>query len=291
MKIQDFISYIDKERGFSDETISAYSRDLIRFRAYMEEVYDSQDPRDISSEIIRSWMVSLREEGLNPRSINRMFSSLRSYLRYMLKIGQIETNPSLSIQQFKLPKRLPTFVQKKELLRIINSEVEDDFFARQDRLILELFYATGMRKSELSNLREKDIDLGQNTIRVFGKRRKERIIPIHGSLREKIEKHILEKKELNNNSGSLFISRKGKEISGNSVYHAIKRQLRVANAEKTSPHVLRHSFATHLLDEGADIMDIKELLGHTDLRATQVYTHNSLEKLKRVYKQTHPRNK
>lgn len=290
MKIEEFLDYLSSERMYSKHSIIAYSIDLKQFNNYLNSQYEIYDLRDISSEIIRSWLLDLNQKNISPRSINRKIACLRSYFLYLVKIGDIDKNPMIKISSFKTPNRNPVFIQKEDILKILETKNDENFYSKMGLLIFEILYATGIRRSELASLEEKDVDFEKGQLLVFGKRRKERLIPLHNDLLNKIRDYIPEKKLLNNTTKKLFISKRGGDIEVGEIYLIIKNLLFSAQVEIRSPHVLRHSFATHLLDEGADIMNIKELLGHSSLNSTQVYTHNTIEKLKKAYKLSHPRS-
>jgi integrase/recombinase XerC len=239
--------------------------------------------------MVRSWLVSLGEQRIAPRSVNRKLTSLKTYFRYLLRQGTIEVNPMLKVSAPKIPRRLPLFVEKEKMDLVFSGvDFGEGYPGLRDRVILELFYATGMRLAELVALRDQDIDLSASTIRVTGKRNKERIIPLGNSIRGLLETYMEEKRTFGNQH--LFLTDSGKPIYPRMVQRTVSRLLGgVTTLGKKSPHVLRHTFATHLLNNGAELNAVKELLGHASLAATQVYTHNTIEKLKKVYKQAHPR--
>lgn len=290
MKIDEFLDYLIAQKGFSPHSLKAYSSDLKQFEKYLSESYDIYKDSDISYEIIRSFLVWLNQNNISHRTINRKIASLRAYFHFLIKMGYIENNPMIKISCFKVKKRTPVFVQREEILKIIENLNQDDIFSLNEALVFEMLYATGIRRSELTNLKEEDIDFEKKEVRVFGKRRKERIIPLHVDLIDKLKSFIEQKNSMNIRAEKLFISKKGEDIRAEEVYVIVKKILAFAQVEKRSPHVLRHCFATHLLDEGADIMNIKELLGHSNLDTTQIYTHNTIEKLKKAYKLSHPRS-
>ena len=289
--IQPFLNYLQFEKRFSQHTIISYQTDLVAFFDYMQMAYNGVEPDELSHIYIRSWLASLKDVGMTSKSINRKISTLRSFFKYQLKLGAIAQTPMAKINAPKNEIRLPRFVAKKDVDVLFNHvEFSDDWKGTTNRLIFHIFYNTGMRLSELINLKEGNIDFYNNSIKVLGKGNKERIIPMSNQLAEEIKKYLLAKKEKNITSGVLLVGVKGKKLASRSVYSTVKHYLGlVSTVEKKSPHILRHSFATHLTNNGADLNAVKELLGHSSLAATQVYTHNTIEKLKNVYKQAHPK--
>ena len=286
-----FLQYIKYEKRFSDHTVAAYENDLDQFFLFLEVSYQITDIQEVNHTLIRSWMVSLMEKDINTRSINRKASALKTYYKFLLRQGAVKLNPMLKIQAPKVSKRLPVFVEEDKT-KILFNEIQfgEGFSAYRNRVILELFYTTGMRLSELVNLKESDINYLNSTVKVLGKRKKERIIPILPEFLTTLKKYSQDKNQEFPNTDFLFLDNKGKQIYHKMVYTIVHDFLGlVTTVEKKSPHILRHSFATHMLNHGADINAIKEILGHSSLSATQVYTHNTIEKLKEVYKQAHPR--
>jgi integrase/recombinase XerC len=289
-----FIDYIRYEKRYSHHTIIAYQTDLDQFYAFLEAQYGLNDILQVDHQVIRSWLVSLMDVRVGARSINRKLSTLRSYYRFLMKEGVLEENPLLRVISPKNPHKLPVFVEKVKMETLFNDvDFGEGFSGMRDRLILELLYATGMRLSEMINLKDSDIDFSRSQIKVLGKRNKERIIPVATQVAALLAGYIdLRKKEIQavNNESWLLVSEKGKKCYPKLVYCVVVRYLDVVTTlEKKSPHVLRHTFATHLLNEGADLNAVKELLGHANLSATQIYTHNTIEKLKKIYNQAHPR--
>ncbi len=287
-----FLQYIKFEKRFSPHTILAYQTDLEQFFKYQFETYEVEAIQEINHTMIRSWMVSLMETKISTRSINRKITTLKTFYKFLLRHQTVTVNPMLKIQSPKTSKRLPVFVDQNKMDVLFDQiDFGDGFEALRDRLMMELFYATGMRLSELVNLKENDIDLGNCQVKVLGKRNKERIIPFTNRLRNLIAGYIdLRKENFSDDINLLFVTNKGKPIYQKLVYRIVTQRLgQVTTLDKKSPHVLRHTFATHMLNHGADINSIKEILGHANLSATQVYTHNTIEKLKKVYKQAHPR--
>ena len=289
--IQPFLNYLQFEKRFSQHTIVSYQTDLVAFFDYMQMAYNGVQPDELSHIYIRSWLASLKDGGMTSKSINRKISTLRSFFKYQLKLGAIAQTPMAKINAPKNEKRLPRFVAKKDVDLLFNHvEFSDDWKGTTNRLIFLIFYNTGMRLTELINLKEGNIDFYNNSLKVLGKGNKERIIPMSNQLAGEIRKYLMAKKERNITSEVLLAGETGKKLASRSVYSTVKHYLGlVSTVEKKSPHILRHSFATHLTNNGADLNAVKELLGHSSLAATQVYTHNTIEKLKNVYKQAHPK--
>jgi integrase/recombinase XerC len=285
--IYQFIQHLQSERRLSAHTVKSYQNDLIQYQTYLSSQFELY-PHQAKSEHIRSWMVTLKETGVSNRTINRKIASLRSFYKFLLISNIITQNPAAKITAPKIEKRLPSFVSEKEMDNLFNYiQFEDTKQARRDKLILQMFYYTGMRRSELINLKISDIDLYNQTIRVFGKRNKERIIPAHPKLINSIKQYL---KENNNKTDYLFETDKQKPLNPRVVYSIVKKYLeQVTTIKNKSPHTIRHTFATHMLNNGADLNSIKEILGHANLAATQVYTHNTVEKIKKIHKQAHPR--
>jgi integrase/recombinase XerC len=285
----NFIQYLQYEKRFSPHTILAYSTDLTQFYNYLNSNYQVNNLHDINHSLIRSWIVSLMEQKVSPRSVNRKITTLKTFYKFLLRQKTVSDNPMLKIQSPKTSKRLPVFVEKEKMdVLLDNIEFGDDEEGIRNKLIIEMFYSTGMRLTELINLKSTNIDLNSNQLKVLGKRNKERIIPFSNELRNKIQQYLEIRKR--KASETLFISAKGKKMYEKFVYRIVNKYLsNVTTIDKKSPHVLRHTFATHMLNNGADLNAIKELLGHANLAATQVYTHNTVEKLKNVHKQAHPK--
>jgi len=284
-----FLEYLQYEKRSSKHTLLAYTNDLDQFIEYLHAVYQIIIITEINHIIIRSWIVSLMEQKITPRSVNRKITTLKTFYKFLLRQKAITENPMLKIQSPKTSKRLPVFVEKDKMdILLDNIGFEDDFEGHRDKLIIELFYATGMRLSELINLKDDDINMSKCQLKVLGKRNKERIIPFNDQLKELLKKYIKIKPAAS--ESYLFVNRKGKKLYEKFVYRIVNHYLSgVTTIDKKSPHVLRHTFATHMLNNGADLNAIKELLGHTNLSATQVYTHNTVEKLRNIHKQAHPK--
>ena len=290
-----FSSFLEYEKRYSKHTLVAYESDLIQFTDYLFINYEIDDIAFIKPALIRSWLVQLVQEKIEPRTINRKISTLKSFFKFYLKEGSIATNPMLKIQSPKTSKRLPVFIDEKNTSAFLDlNQISEDFSQVRNNTIFMLFYATGMRRSELINLKDQDIDFRKKQLKVLGKGNKERVIPLEEEMVNAIQKYI-EKRNKNNferKEDYLFVTNTGKKMYPEMVYKLVKRIInQVSTIEKKSPHVLRHTFATHLLNSGAEINAIKEILGHSSLAATQVYTHNSIEKLKEVYQTAHPKAK
>lgn len=295
MNYQDFIDYLRYEKRVSPHTVTAYERDLSQFFSFLQEKLEVNQLSDVHTEDIRAWIISLLEdESLQAKSVNRKISAVRAFYRYKLKIKELTTNPTLSIHAPKIPKKLPQYVDVKDMEHLFSDiPFEDSFEGVRDRTILELFYATGMRLSELLNIKTQDIHLQDNTVKVLGKRNKERIIPFGNKLSELLTIYLgyLEKKFVEGTKNNyIFVTAKGEQLYPKAVYRIVRKYLdMVTTIDKRSPHVIRHTFATHMLNNGADLNAIKTILGHSSLASTQVYTHNSIEQLKSIYNQAHPR--
>lgn len=292
--MQKFLDYLRFEKRSSEHTVDAYRVDLQQFSEYLQVEEGNPDILRATSADIRSWMIQLMEEGVTARSINRKVSALRAFYRYHLKMKDVAVNPTEVITAPKLSKRLPQFVEEREMDMLFQAELfPDDFEGKRDQLIIELFYVTGMRLSELIGIRRGDIDLYDGSVKVLGKRNKERIIPFSPRVKVIITDYLKlfdEKYAGNPKNSFIFVAQNGNKIYPKAVYRIVRKYLDlVTTIDKRSPHVLRHTFATQMLNHGADINAIKEILGHSSLAATQVYTHNSIEKLKNIYNQAHPR--
>ena len=287
MYLEDFINYIKSEKRFSNHTITSYETDLNQFFNFIQLEYQITKPQDVSFKLIRNWISSLLENNLKSSSVNRKISSLKSYYKFLLVSNYVDTNPTLKLISPKSSKRLPVFVEKDNMDSLFDKDFfEDSYEGKRDKLIIELFYFTGMRLSELINIKTSDIDKVNSQIKVIGKRNKERLIPITFNTLKDLNEFI-NFYEIEN---FLFAEGNGKKLYSKKVYRIVNKYLaKISSIKKKSPHVLRHSFATHMLNNGADINAIKEILGHANLSATQIYTHNSIKKLKNVHKQAHPK--
>lgn len=291
--VQSFINYLRFEKRFSPLTAKAYGDDLEQFGLFLEETYGEVRLLDVSSLQIRSWMAAMAEQQLKARSINRKLSCLKSFYRYCRKAGLITRNPADGIKVLKIPKRLPVYVEEHGLQTLQHQDVyPPGIEGIADRLMINLLYQTGIRVSELVNLTVQQLDLGKPVLKVLGKGNKERIIPLQQATADDIRDFLKEKSTLDNWTSSRYLFQKpgGEPVSARKVYGIVRKYLSlVTTQEKKSPHVLRHSFATHLTQHGADLNAVKELLGHASLAATQVYTHHSLDKIRDIHRKSHPK--
>jgi integrase/recombinase XerC len=293
--IQPFIDYLKFEKRYSPHTILAYQDDLEEFTAFLAAEFDMLKPTltEISASLVRSWLAHLKEEKKTAKTINRKISSLKSFFKYHLLRGNLEKTPMSSVTAPKISKRLPQYVEQQDIKTLFDQvEFPDTWKGRTDKLLLSVFYHTGMRLAELVNLKESQVNKSGNTLKILGKGNKERLVPISPGLVASILDYMSRKRaELEGpDTTYLLVNDKGKKLYPKYVYLSVKGWLReVTTIDKKSPHVLRHTFATHLMNNGADLNAVKELLGHSSLAATQVYTHNTIEKLKDVYKKAHPK--
>ncbi|NVN19111.1 tyrosine-type recombinase/integrase [Muricauda sp. HICW] len=295
MSVSAFISYLRLEKNYSEHTIKAYQKDIESFAQFCKEHHEEDDIIGISYPMIRNWIVELSDQGVSNRSINRKISSLQAYYKFLLKIGDISVSPLVKHRALKTSKKVEVPFSENEM-EVILSEIPfaDDFEGERDKLIIELLYTTGMRRAELVNLKINDVDFSSQVIKVLGKRNKERVIPIIPSAIEQIKNYLSKRSELENvtDSSFLILTKEGLKIYETLVYRTINKYFSLVSPKvKKSPHILRHTFATHLLNRGADLNSVKELLGHSSLASTQVYTHNSIAELKKVHQKAHPRNK
>lgn len=290
--LEAFVNYLQLEKHYSSHTIKAYKRDIESFQRY-SSVQQATDFYDLSYQDIRLWIIYLVEQGLKNRTINRKVSSLNSYFKFLIKIRKIKANPLNMHKALRTQKTVQIPFSELELKEVLqNLSARTDFVSVRDRLIVELFYGTGIRRIELVNLKLNDINWSNATLKVLGKRNKERILPLIPAVTESIKTYLnLRNTNIGSHHEELLLTERGGKIYEMLVYRIINKYFSRASTKlKCSPHVLRHSFATHLLNEGADINSVKELLGHASLAATQVYTHNSIAELKKAYKRSHPRN-
>lgn len=293
MYITKFIDYLKYERGYSEHTLLAYKQDLVLFKFFLKETYSSDELSEVIYVQIRTWIVNLVNEGLTNKTINRKISALKSFYKFLEKVGDIDSNPLQGHHSLKTKRKTITPFSKKELEKLDQLFLDAASFEQiRNHLIIELLYATGMRRAELVGLKLQDISLDNKTIKVLGKRNKERYIPLLEITITLINTYICRREEIKSEYQELFLTTKGKPIYDSLVYKIVTNYFKqITTKEKRSPHVLRHAFATHLLDEGADLNAVKELLGHASLASTQIYTQSSLAHLKEVYKKAHPRNK
>ncbi|MHC0446216.1 tyrosine-type recombinase/integrase [Flavobacterium sp. 3-218] len=290
-----FSDYLLLEKKYSSHTVGAYLNDIMSFESFLKESFDQENADLVNYSQVRSWIVFLVDQNISNVSINRKMASLKAFYKFLLKTKQIEINPMLKHKSLKTPKVIQIPFSEKELQDLLTViDVPVGFEEIRGKLIVEMFYVTGMRRAELIHLMIKNVDRSNNTIKVLGKRNKERIIPILPIIADQIDLYIKERDGLESvaDYDYFFVSKKGLKLSESFVYRLINSYFsRVSEKVKKSPHVLRHTFATHLLNNGADLNSVKELLGHSSLASTQVYTHNSLAELKKVYRGAHPRNK
>lgn len=291
--IQPFIDFLKFEKRYSVNTIRSYEDDLAAFLDYIQVEFGGMGLKEVSPAIVRSWLASLKDGGLSSRSVNRKISSLKSFYKYQLRVGGVDQSPMGAIISPKMSKRLPVFVEQGDMAVLFDQvRFPDNWEGWTERLVLAILYHTGMRLSELVGLKEKQVDGGNRTIKVLGKGNKERVIPVSPVLITMIGEYCGKKRvELEGpDTEYLLVGRKGKKLYPKYIYRVVKEYLaQVTTIDQKSPHVLRHTFATHLMNAGAELNAVKELLGHASLAATQVYTHNTIEKLKDIYKKAHPK--
>lgn len=292
--LKDFLDYLSFQKRYSSHTVIAYRTDLEFFFSFLLLEYPDTTLPEISPSMVRTWLASLKEKNESSRTINRKISSLKAFFKYQLRTETISSSPVATLHSLKVSRKLPSFIEEKEADNLFaNVDFPDSWEGKMDYLILEILYQTGVRLSEVIFLKESNVDPGAGTLKVEGKGSKERIIPVNNRLLKHISDYILEKRKFfgNDNREYLLVSSKGKILYPKYVYNMSKKYLKeVSTIENRSPHTLRHTFATHLTNNGAQINAIKELLGHSSLAATQIYTHNNIEKLKEVHKQAHPRS-
>ena len=289
--VETFLKYLSFEKRYSKHTVDAYRKDLQQFSDFILADFEINNPKEVRHTHIRSWVVALMDSGLLSKSVNRKIATLKSFYKFLLARAYVELNPTTQIKPLKTDKDLPSFVKEEEIINLLDKiEFSSDFVGRRDKLLLELLYSTGIRLAELQGLEETDVNFYEKTIRVLGKRNKERIIPIGNSLIQLIGDYRNLKSESGMTGTNLLLTDSGDALYPMFIYRKVKKYLSaVTTLSKKSPHVMRHTFATHLLNKGADLNAVKDLLGHTSLAATQVYTHNSIEKLKAAFDQAHPK--
>ncbi|MCG8339684.1 MAG: tyrosine-type recombinase/integrase [Cytophagales bacterium] len=289
--VTSFLNYIAYERRLSEHTVKAYKNDLRQFASYLSDHFPAIKLEQANHKTLRTWIISLVENKISYRSINRKIASLKAFYKFLLKRTYIDENPTLKLKTLKSKRTLPSFIKEEELLKLLDHfEFKDTFEGWRDKLILELLYGTGIRLSELISLRESDINLNENMIKVLGKRNKERIIPFPTSLNTVIKKYNAQKSVTGKRNERLLVTSQDMPCYPMMIYRIVRKHLIACpSSDKHSPHVLRHTYATHLLNKGADLNAIKEMLGHESLSATQIYTHNTLDKLKEIFDQAHPK--
>ena len=291
-RIDDFLIYLTTQKRFSPHTVTSYKNDLSATAQYVLEIYEIEDIKQISFFHIRSYIVNLMKNGMTAKSVNRKISSLRSFYKYLVKKEFVDTNPMLKIVAPKIPKRLPDYVSKSDVSVLFDTlPYGDEYVEARNFIVILLLYNTGMRKSELISLTQHSIDFAQKRLTVIGKGNKERIIPVSDDLLSKVDRYIkIRNQTFESAAVNLLLTEKGKVMYPKLVYNIVNKVLvQIASNTKKSPHILRHTFATHMANNGAELNAIKELLGHASLAATQVYTHNSIQKLKDVYQRSHPK--
>ncbi len=288
---ESFLQFISTEKRYSRHTVTSYKNDLNQFMGWLEEVRPEAELVSVTHADVRGWMVSLLEGGASAGTVHRKMSALRTLFRYMRRHELITIDPTAGLKLPKKPKPLPVFVAEDALTKLLDEfRFGDNFSGIRDRTVVEFLYLTGMRRSELTGLRDADVDLSAGQVRVTGKRGKQRIIPLAAGMVKSLWSYVEAREEKGFSGGWFFVTDRGNKMYDRAVYNIVTRYLAmVTTVEKKSPHVLRHTFATHMLNYGADLNSIKELLGHASLSATQVYTHNTFEQLKKIYKQAHPR--
>ena len=291
--IQSYLDYLKYEKRYSIHTITSYQTDLVNFIDFLELQFGGSSLEGVNHNFIRSWLAHLKEKGLTAKSLNRKISSLKSFFKYQLKIGAIETTPMAKVISPKIGSRLPVFIKEEDTKKLVEglSQSTEDWKTLNAKMLITIFYATGMRLSELINLKDRQVDFSNSQVKVLGKGNKERIIPVSKEILEAIWGYqLLKKKDFEITDDVLLVTEKGKKMYPKYAYLLVNHILGKTNTlDKKSPHVLRHTFATHLMNNGADLNAVKELLGHSSLASTQVYTHNTIEKLKNVHKKAHPK--
>lgn len=289
--VDSFLKYLQFEKRYSPRTIVSYQTDLDQFSDFLTQTFEAQ-PQDANYGMIRSWIISLSEAQMDPASINRKIACLRSYFKFLLRQQTITKNPMVKVRVLKTPKKLPHFVNEADINQVLDKEIPSTYDDLRNQVLVELLYATGMRLTELIQLKDADFNLRDRSVKVLGKRNKERVIPFTASLVPLLEnyKTVRNREIERKDDGVFFVNKKGVKLSPMTVNRIVKKYLQGTPVEKKSPHVLRHTYATHLLNNGAEINAVKDLLGHTSLAATQVYTHNTIDKLKKIFDKAHPRS-
>jgi integrase/recombinase XerC len=292
MSLKSFFDFLEIEKKYSSNTIEAYRNDLNVFSRFLNDEFDVNNINNTIYSYVRSWIVNLVNKGISNRSINRKITSLNSYFKFILKIGLINENPLTNHKALKTQKKIQLPFSENEMLNVLDLDnFEDNFTGVRDRLIIDLFYTTGIRRIELIQLMISDVNINNKHIKVLGKRNKERIIPLIDSTINILNMYLQQREELKSDDSFLFITKKGKQVYEKLIYRIINKYFdAISTKVKKSPHIIRHSFATHLLNNGADLNSVKDLLGHSSLAATQVYTNRSIDEIKKVFAKSHPRN-
>lgn len=289
--VEAFLDYLQLEKKYARHTLTSYASDLAQFQSFLYEKYETDDFSEVNYPMIRQWIVGFVDKGLTHKTINRKLSSLKTFFKFLLKVKAIEDNPMSQHKSLKLPKREQEAFSRSELEQISAYFNDNSFEGLRDHLIIDLLYSTGMRRQELIDLNISSIDFEQNQLKVLGKRNKERIVPLLNSSLSLIQKYLEERKFLPLETKRLFVTKNGKPIYPNLVYRTVNSYFKnVSTKQKLSPHLLRHAFASHLLEKGADITAIKDLLGHSSLASTEVYTHSNFKELSRAHATAHPRS-
>ena len=292
MPYSAFLDYLSLEKKYAAHTLSAYRSDLEKFQEFLIAEFEENDPAQANYSQIRSWIVKLSEDGISNRSINRKISSLKTYYKFLLKTSQIEASPLVKHRALKTSKKVQIPFSENEIIAVLEGIDTADFSGIRDKFMVELFYSTGIRRAELINIKVHDLDLDSSLLKVLGKRNKERYIPLIPSVKKSAKEYLTKREHCNENALSyLFLTNRGEKVYETFVYRIINNYFsEVSGKLKKSPHILRHSFATHLLNQGANLNAVKELLGHSSLAATQVYTHNNIAELSKIHQKAHPRN-
>ena len=291
MAVKKFIDYLLFEKKYSNHTAVAYKKDIEMFESFLSKKFPQSNSLNVNYSLIRSWIVKLVSDKISNRTINRKISSLNSYYKFLVKINAIKLNPLTNHKALKMSKKLQVPFSETEIMSVLSLIETDSFEGLRNKLIVELFYSTGMRRTELVNLQLNDVDISKSQLKVLGKRNKERFIPLLQTVLETYKAYIIVRSTLKslNRSKFIFLTKNGQRVYDKLVYRVITNYFdSVSSKVKKSPHILRHSFATHLLNNGADLNSVKELLGHSSLAATQIYTHNNMAELQKVYKKAHP---
>ena len=290
MLVDRFILYLETEKRFSTHTVNAYRVDLEQFVDYVRDYYEMNDLTQVDTKIVKSYLVYLKKQGITNRSINRKLSALRTFYKYCLREGVIEKTPMTGVKSLKLDKMLPKFISEQDINKVSFPE-NDNFGTQRDRLVFELLYQTGMRRAELCGLKDGDVDSTALLLKVHGKRNKDRFVPLSQEMIRIIDQYrTVREATFSCHADFLLLNDKGEAMSASYIYNKVHKMLEgITTLKQKSPHVLRHTFATHLLDEGASLVAIQRLLGHEDLATTQVYAHTTIEQLKQIHKQAHPK--